>query len=100
MEIEKRVYKMEAILPEVEIRAAEVVENVFTTEDGQERKSSYIDLKCDDKNLNRIYLKDKNIDNIDKYHRGDIGDFYILIDAEEEFKKKYTITVRDFKKKK
>ncbi len=99
MEKEKRVYKIEAVIPEVEIRAVEVVENSFLSDDGKEIKSSYIDIKADDKNLNRIYLKDKCLDNLDRYHRGDIGDFTILIDAEEDFKKKYVITVRDFKKR-
>lgn len=98
--MDKRVYKIEAIIPGAEVRAVELVENEFKGENGEIQKYSYIDLKVDDKNGDRIFLKDKNVDNINKYKRGDIGDFIIVIDAEEEYKKSYKITVRDFKKTK
>ena len=92
---EKRNYNLHACLHNVEVRTAEVIEDSFTI-DGREVQSKYIDIKADDENLNRIYLKDKNLDNIEKYKRGTVGTFKIVIMCEEEFKKTYKILVEDF----
>lgn len=96
---DKRVYKIIAEVKDAEVRGVELVENTFDI-DGKEVKQKYIDLKVDDVNGDRIYLKDKNVDNLPKYARGKVGDFTITIDVEEDFKTKTTILVKAFKEKK
>ena len=98
---DKRAYRITAKIENVEIRKAEIVEGVIEGKDGREDTTyRYIDLHCDDEDLNRIYLKDKICENINKYERGTVGTFVIDIAAEEEFKKSYKITVKDFIPKK
>ncbi len=101
--MEKRSYTMVVQMNNVEIRNVEMVEKEFeVTEKGEAKviTSRYLDIKADDENCERIYLKDKNVDNLENYHRGDIGTFTLRIACEEEFKKKYDITVISFKKNK
>lgn len=91
----KRNYILHALLNNVEVRTAQLIEDEFE-KDGKKIQSKYIDIKADDENLNRIYLKDKNLDNLEKYKRGTVGTFKIAIICEEDFKKTYKILVEDF----
>ncbi len=95
--MDKRVYTMYANIENAEIRAVNLVQNEFNS-NGKKVSYEYIDLKVDDENGERIYLKDKCVDNMENYHRGDIGTFVIRIECEEDFKKKCDITVSKFKK--
>lgn len=99
MDREKRVYRIMAEVKDAEIRGVKAVENTFEI-DGKEVVQKFIDLKVDDENGDRIFLKDKNMDNIDKYKRGMTGTFTLSIEVEEDFKTKTTILVRDFKEDK
>lgn len=95
--MDKRTYTLEVTMEKAEVRKVERIKNTFE-KDGKDIVSEYLDLSIDDENGNRVYLKDKNLDNESKYHRGDVGTFHITIQCEEDFKKKYTILVRDFVK--
>ena len=94
---EKRAYTLIAKLENVEIRKVEKVEKPFKTKDGKENVIRYIDIIADDEDTNRIYLKDKCMDNFENYKRGMVGTFTVRIAIEDDgFKKKTDITVRAF----
>ena len=92
-----RAYTLIAKIENGEIRKVEKVEKPFKTKDGKENVIRYIDIIADDDDLNRIYLKDKCMDNLEKYKRGMVGTFTLRIAIEDDgFKKKTDITVRAF----
>lgn len=96
---EKRIYTINAEIPDCEIRAVKDVDASFI-KDGKTIESHYIELMCDvGESCDRIYLKDKDMANLKKYKRGDIGVAKIRIDVEDDFKAKYKILVTDFIKK-
>jgi hypothetical protein len=92
----KRNYSLYVELPEVEIRKAEVVEGSFTTKAGEEKVTRKIELAVDDKDLNRVYLVDKDLSHEELYKRGTIGTFKLKIDLEEEFGTKAKIHILEF----
>lgn len=92
----KRNYSLYVELPEVEIRKAEVVEGSFIAKSGEEKVTRKIELAADDKDLNRIYLSDKDLSHEELYKRGTIGTFKLKIDLEEEFGIKAKIHVLEF----
>lgn len=98
--VESKKYTLHALLKNCEIRKVILEENKFTDNTGKEIAYKHILLVCDeiDNDENRIYLKDKQIDNYEKYHRGDILDISVRIDVEEGFKGKTSILVTGFTK--
>ena len=92
----KRNYSICVELPQAEIRKAEVVEGSFTTKSGEEKVSRKIEIAVDDKDLNRVYLVDKDLSHEEIYKRGTIGTFKLKIDFEEEFGIKAKVHVLDF----
>lgn len=78
-----------------EVRKAEVVDVGF---DRKNEKGEVVEhvpknvivIKIDDDNCDRIELVDPDPANIDRYQRGDIGDFTMRLDITKEFGSKYT----------
>lgn len=94
---EKQVYHFTATVPNVEIRKVEDVDASFTGKDGKVIESHYIKLTCDvGDDVDRAFFKDKNMGNISKYQRGDVGTLVIRIDVEEDFGSKAKFLVTDF----
>lgn len=94
----KRTYALEVELRNAEIRKAEVIENSFKDKKtGEDKVSRKIELAIDDENLNRIYLYDKCIENLEMYKRGAIGTFKLKINVEEDFGTKCQINLIAFK---
>lgn len=96
MNIEKRNYCINAEIRNCEIRKVEEIVNTFKTKDNKEVEYHYLLISADDCECNRIYLKDKDISNINKYKRGTVGDFYVKIICEEQYGIKAKIIVTDF----
>lgn len=92
----KRNYSLCVELPQAEIRKAEVVEGSFKTKTGEEKATKKIELSVDDKDLNRIYLSDKDLTHEELYKRGTVGTFKLKIDFEEEFGIKAKIHILEF----
>lgn len=82
---------------EAEIRKAEVVDEPWEDKQGTVHENSYILIKALDREDNSFYIKDKHLENLDKYQRGTEGTFDIRIDVDEGYKGKTTITLVDFK---
>lgn len=96
MNKEKRVYSLFVELPNAEIRKVDIVETPWTTKDGEEKISRKIELAIDDKDLNRVYLVDKDLTREELYSRGTVGTFKLKIDIEEEFGMKVKVYILDF----
>lgn len=73
-----------------EIRKITEVEELFDND----IKSHYIELLCEDDELNRFILKDKNLTN--KYKPGTFGTFILQIYIEHKFKGKTKINLVEF----
>lgn len=98
MASEKQVYHFTAEVKDVEIRRVEDIDASFTSKDGKVIDMHYIKLTCDvGENMDRVFFKDKNMGNLNKYKRGMIGTVYIRLDVEEDFGSKTKMTVIDFK---
>ena len=91
-----KAYTLNCKLENVEIRKVEDVDKSFKNKKGETVEAHEILLACDDENEDRIFLHDKNMENLAKYKRGMIGTFKIRIDIEEDFGMKAKITVVDF----
>lgn len=97
---DKRVYHFIAEVHDVEIRKVEDIDASFDGKDGKKIESHYILLTCDvGEDMERVYFKDKDMGNLEKYKRGMIGSCFIRIDVEEEFGSKAKFLVVDFKAK-
>lgn len=98
MATEKSVYHFTAEVKDVEIRKVEDIDASFEGKDGKTIESHYIKLTCDvGENMDRVFFKDKNMENLKKYKRGMIGTIYLRIDVEESFGSKAKFLVTDFK---
>lgn len=73
-----------------EIRKVTEVEELFDND----IKSNYIELLCEDDELNRFTLKDKNLKNT--YKVGTFGTFTLQIYIEHKFKGKTKINLVEF----
>ena len=85
-----------AYIHECEVRKVEQVHGEFTTEAGKKQEYNYILLQCDDVDGERIYLKDKDMGNLSRYKRGQIGTFKIRIDVGTGYGGKTSMLVADF----
>lgn len=79
-----------------EIRRCERKEQSFQTPDGRVIKSVYLELTCEDDDLNRFYLKDKILDNAQLYQRGTVGTFVLQVHVEEKFRGRTTLGIKSF----
>lgn len=79
-----------------EIRRATIEKGSFKKDNGDDVEYSTIVIKALDEDDNSFFIKDKRIENIEKYTRGTVGVFKIRIDVVEGFKGKTTITLIDF----
>ena len=94
----KELYHFIAEVKDVEIRKVEDIDASFQNSKGETVESHYIKLTCDvGEDMDRVFFKDKDMSNLDKYKRGQIGTFTIRIDVEEGFGNKAKILVTDFK---
>lgn len=101
MATEKQVYHFTAEVANVEIRKVEDVDASFEGKDGKTIESHYIKLTCDvGENMDRVFFKDKDMANLDKYKRGMIGTVVLRIDVEEGFGSKAKFLVTDFREDK
>ena len=97
MATEKQVYHFTAEVKEVEIRKVEDVDASFTNNKGETVESHYIKLTCDvGEDMDRVFFKDKNMENLTKYKRGMIGTIVLRVDVEEGFGAKAKFLVTDF----
>lgn len=98
MAIEKQVYHFTAEVKDVEIRKVEDIDASFENSKGETVESHYIKLTCDvGDDMDRVFFKDKDMSNLDKYKRGQVGTFFLRIDVEEGFGNKAKFLVTDFK---
>lgn len=98
MATEKQVYHFTAEVKDVEIRKVEDIDASFTNTKGEVVESHYIKLTCDvGKDVDRVFFKDKDMGNFEKYKRGMVGTFFIRVDVEEGFGAKAKFLVTDFK---
>jgi len=96
----KRKYVIRAEIKDCEIRKVEDVDASFVSRDGKQIESHYIELTCDVGDAcERIYLKDRDMSNLGKYHRGQVGTFHVRIDVEEGYGSKTKINVVSFDEK-
>lgn len=95
--VEERVYHFNAKIENCEIRKVEQVDGSFVASDGTTREYHRILLTVDEgEDFNRIFLKDKNMENLQKYKRGMIGTFTIRVDVSEGYGGKTKFLVTDF----
>ena len=98
MATEKQVYHFTAEVKDVEIRKVEDVDASFENNKGEMVESHYIKLTCDvGEDMDRVFFKDKDMANLEKYKRGMVGTFFIRVDVEEGFGSKAKFLVTDFK---
>lgn len=98
MATEKQIYHFTAEVKDVEIRKVEDVDASFHNSKGETVESHYIKLTCDvGDDMDRVFFKDKDMANLEKYKRGMVGTFFIRIDVEEGFGAKAKFLVTDFK---
>lgn len=98
MATEKQVYHFTAEVKDVEIRKVENIDASFEGKDGKTVDSHYIKLTCDvGEDMDRVFFKDKDMGNLEKYKRGMVGTFFIRVDVEEGFGAKAKFLVTDFK---
>lgn len=91
----ERVYSFE-VQCHAEVRRCERKESVFTNAKGEEVRSVFLELTCEDDDLNRFYLRDRLLDNEGLYPRGAVGVFVLQIHVEEKFRGKTTIGLKSF----
>lgn len=97
MATEKQVYHFTAEVKNVEIRKVEDVDASFQNAKGETIESHYIKLTCDaGDDMDRVFFKDKNMSNLSKYKRGQVGTVILRIDVEEGFGSKSKFLVVDF----
>ena len=98
MATEKQVYHFTAEVKDVEIRKVEDVDGSFEGKDGKTVESHYIKLTCDvGEDMDRVFFKDRNMSNLDKYKRGMVGTVVLRVDVEEGFGSKAKFLVTEFK---
>lgn len=98
MATEKQIYHFTAKVEDVEIRKVEDVDASFEDKNGKTVESHYIKLTCDvGEDMDRVFFKDKEMSNLEKYKRGMVGTFFIRVDVEEGFGSKAKFLVTDFK---
>ena len=98
MATEKQVYHFTAEVKDVEIRKVEDIDASFTNTKGEVVDSHYIKLTCDvGEDMDRVFFKDKDMGNFEKYKRGMVGTFFIRVDVEEGFGAKAKFLVTGFK---
>lgn len=97
MATEKQVYHFTAEVKNVEIRKVEDVDASFQNAKGETIESHYIKLTCDaGDDMDRVFFKDKNMSNLSKYKRGQVGTVILRVDVEEGFGSKSKFLVVDF----
>lgn len=98
MATEKQIYHFTAEVKDVEIRKVEDVDASFQNSKSETVESHYIKLTCDvGEDMDRVFFKDKDMANLEKYKRGMVGTFFIRVDVEEGFGAKAKFLVIDFK---
>lgn len=98
MATEKQIYHFTAEVKDVEIRKVEDIDASFDNSKGEKVESHYIKLTCDvGEDMDRVFFKDKDMGNLEKYKRGMVGTFFLRIDVEEGFGAKAKLSVIDFK---
>lgn len=83
MAVEKQFFHFTAIVKNVEIRKAEIIDGSWRNKEGKLIDYHYIRLTCDDVEQERVFFRDNNIGNLQKYKRGMIGTVILRVDAEE-----------------
>lgn len=84
-EHKKKNYELTLEARNMEIRKIESVDASFE-KDGKIIDSHYIRLSCDDENEDRVYFRDKNMENLKKYKKGMVVKFFIKVGIEDFFK--------------
>lgn len=98
MATEKQIYHFTAEVKDVEIRKVEDIDASFENSKGEIVESHYIKLTCDvGEDMDRVFFKDKDMSNLDKYKRGMVGTIILRVDVEEGFGSKAKFLVTDFK---
>ena len=98
MATEKQIYHFTAEVKDVEIRKVEDIDVSFENGKGEMVESHYIKLTCDvGEDMDRVFFKDKDMSNLDKYKRGMVGTVILRVDVEEGFGSKAKFLVTDFK---
>lgn len=101
MATEKQVYHFTTEVKDVEIRKVEDIDASFEGKDGKTIESHYIKLTCDvGENMDRVFFKDRDMSNLDKYKRGMIGTVFLRVDVEEGFGSKAKFLVIGFEETK
>lgn len=99
MAVRKQIFHFTAEVKNVEIRKIEEIDGSWINKDGKFIDYHYIRLTCDDAEQNRVFFRDNNMENLQKYKRGMIGTVVLRIDAEESFetdcnRRKYSLYER------
>ena len=95
---EKLIFHFTTEVRDVEIRKVTDVDASFTDKNGKAVESHYILIKGDaGENEDTVYLRDKNMANLQKYKRGMVGTFFLRLDAEDDFSPMAKFFVIDFK---
>ncbi len=98
---DKRVFHFNAKIENCEIRSVKDIDSSFKNKQGETVESHQIELMCDyGDDCERIYLIDKDMSNLDKYTKGQIGTFIVRIDVEQDFGTKCKMTVVGFNENK
>jgi hypothetical protein len=83
-------------LENIEIRKVEREHTDFVSKSGQKVVRDKVLLHCDDQDGERVFLRDYDFGNFEKYSRGQVGTFVVRIDVEEGWKAKTLISIVDF----
>lgn len=98
MATEKQIYHFTAEVKNVEIRKVEDIDASFENSKGEKVESHFIKLTCDvGEEMDRVFFRDKDMSNLEKYKRGMVGTFFLRVDVEEGFGSKAKFLVTDFK---
>ncbi len=96
--VEKQIYHFSAEVKNVEIRRVDVIDASFMNEKNEKVESYYIKLTCDvGEDMDRVFFKDKDMGNKEKYKKGMVGTVVLRVDVEEGFGSKSKFLVTDFK---
>jgi len=93
----KRTYHYIAQTDAYEIRRVTEIDKSFVNKNGEKIEVFHIELMCDNLETDeRVYFTDKNLENLKKYKRGQVGVFVFRYDVEIDFGEKTKVTLVEF----
>lgn len=81
----KETYMTKQLQLHGEVRAVEQITRPWTDKKGLPHETTYVELKVDDDDCNRLVLCDTSSDMMVKYKRGMVGTFTLRADLERQF---------------